>query len=143
MSIERRLRQQMLQYCLEVHDDDGEDARQILRKKGPRNKVDYKTRQLCRQVLEALSLTIADSRDERLAEIQILAVEPAPDASRLRVIVAAAGVPDGADSAEFLGCLRDHAARLRCDVAAAITRRKAPHLIFHWRPVNEVPEVQS
>src|SRR5439155_5281464 len=66
--------------------DDGVD---VYRGFGRRllHKHDRKTRQLCRQAQRALMLALAGCGDPVLQSVCIQAVEPAPDASRLRVIV--------------------------------------------------------
>ncbi len=134
MTIDKRTRRQMLGYCLEIHDDDGDDARRSLRKKSVRPKSDHKDQQLCRQAFEALSLALAgDSGDDDLVHVQVLSVEPAPDASRLRVVVTADGMMESDARRALELHLQSHVGRLRCAVAAAITRRKAPALVFLWQ----------
>jgi ribosome-binding factor A len=80
-----------------------------------------KTWQFCRQVQRALNLSLAD-RDLFVEE-----VVPAPDCGRLVVQVS---VPPDRSVADAIGELRRDAARLRAEVAAAITRKRAPELSF-------------
>lgn len=134
MTMDQRTRRQILGYCLEIHDDDGDAARRSLRKKAVRKKVNHKVQQLCRQAWETLALAMAeDSGNDDLVHIQIVTVEPAPDASRLRVVVTADNILEPEARRELELRLQSHAGRLRCAVAAAITRRKAPALVFHWQ----------
>ena len=81
-----------------------------------------------------MALTLAGSQDAALRAVQVVRVEPAPDASRLRIVVT---VPDAArdrsadDSPspeEIDGALARVAGLLRAEVAAAITRRRTPEL---------------
>ncbi|MBU0552623.1 hypothetical protein KKF91_06405 [Myxococcota bacterium] len=77
-----------------------------------------KTLQLCRQVQEGLELALAGASNPDLQSFYILAVEPAPDASHLRVVVSG-GAPSSLEAAK--PWLRDEA-------AAAISRKRAPFL---------------
>ena len=82
--------------------------------------AERKTRQFCRQVQRALNLALAD-RDVFVEE-----VVPAPDCGRLLVFVA---LPADA-GAESIVTLGRETPRLRAEVAAAITRKRAPELCF-------------
>jgi len=88
----------------------------------------YKTMQLCRQVQRALSLSLSgECDDEVLRSVYVEAVEPAPDASRVLVRLI---VPRGVAPAEVLNRVERFRPKLRADVAAAITRKRAPELTF-------------
>ncbi|HUY89119.1 MAG TPA: hypothetical protein VMV10_10320 [Pirellulales bacterium] len=118
--------------CAEFHEDDGVDPREFFRAGKPTRKAGRKTLQLCSQVQDALNYLLAgDSRDELLALFQVAEVRPAPDASQLLVIVEPA-VPLAApvDPREILDRLAGVSGRLRAGVAAAITRKRAPKLLF-------------
>ncbi|MGO8788633.1 MAG: ribosome-binding factor A [Terriglobia bacterium] len=87
-----------------------------------------KAQQFCRQVQRALNLALAESSsDESLASLFVEGVSPAPDCGRLLVHVL---VPTGYAIAEAIGTLRRNAPRLRSEVAMAITRKRAPELMF-------------
>jgi ribosome-binding factor A len=91
--------------------------------------VDRKTRQLCKQVLRVLASVLGgEVADEDLQSLAVEAVEPAPNASRLRVVLLAVGDGPGEDE------LRERLARihgfLRAQVAQAIYRERAPELVF-------------
>lgn len=63
--------------------------------------------------------------------LQVASVEPAPGASQLLVTVCPAVQPTAPlHSLEVLQQLSDVAGWLRCEVAAAITRKRAPKLLF-------------
>jgi ribosome-binding factor A len=87
-----------------------------------------KARQFCRQVQRALNLAL-ENRDAVLGigSVYVEEVCPAPDCGRVLVYVV---VPDGLPVADALGALRRDAPRLRSEVAAAITRKRAPELSF-------------
>lgn len=131
MALDERTREQLLAHCGEIHDDDGVDPREFFKTKTSRRKVDRKDRQLCRQVTETLSFVISgDGHDELLQSLHVVSVQPAPDSSRLLVTVGSDLSSEDFDPQEILGRLNEHAGRLRCDVAAAITRKRAPTFVF-------------
>jgi ribosome-binding factor A len=116
--------------CAEVHPEDGTDPRDWLKcLHGPRSDR-RKARQLCGQVTEALSLTLAGQRDDLLNGLDVVSVEAAPDATRLLVTVRPLPGAEPPDPAEILEALARASGRLRSEVAAAITRRKAPLLVY-------------
>ncbi|MBM4089617.1 MAG: ribosome-binding factor A [Planctomycetes bacterium] len=130
MTRKRVSRKDMQSLAAEVHPDDGIDPRELARGETPR-KADRKTRQLCAQVAETLSLVLSgDFGDGVLQSLQVVAVDPAPDASQLVVTVRAALPGETADPAGVLRRLEAVAGKLRSEVAAAITRKKAPKLVF-------------
>lgn len=99
-------------------------------------RAERKERQLCRQVQEALGEALATAREPLLWDVWIEAVEPAPDASRLAVIVRC---PHGTDPSRIEESLSRAAGLLRTEVAQAITRKRAPTLHFEVLP----PDVAS
>ena len=87
-----------------------------------------KARQFCRQVQRALNLALADRHsDDGLSNLFVEDVSPAPDCGQLLVHVV---VPAQRPVAEALAALRQDAPRLRSEVAATITRKRAPELSF-------------
>ncbi len=90
-------------------------------------RAERKTRQLCREVRDALSGALGGLEDQVLVDAWIIEVIPAPDASHLRVIVAAS--PD-ADLDAVHGALGRASGVLRGEVASAITRKRTPLLSF-------------
>lgn len=93
--------------------------------RAPRAKI--KDAQLCAEVRETLSLALAE--DDRLEALVLLDVIPAPDATRLLVVIEVDG-----DVEEARALLERTSGWLRSEVAAAIHRKKAPTLTFDVRP---------
>jgi len=90
--------------------------------------AERKTKQFCRQVQRALNLALADRHvDDGMNDLFVEDVSPAPGCGHLLVHVV---VPADRPISEALGALRRDAPRLRMEVAAAITRKRAPELSF-------------
>ncbi len=113
--------------CASLHADDGLDPRRPLPDDLPTG-PDRKTLRLCGQVARTLATAFAGLvRDETLVGLRVVSVSPAPDATRLRVVVAA---PIGADPATVAARLAAAHTFIRAEVAAAIVRKRAPDLVF-------------
>jgi ribosome-binding factor A len=94
------------------------------------SKRQRKVQQLCRQAQPALMYAIpGDLADPLLQELAVETVLPAPDASRLLVRLTSPRGPG--DAQEILERLSRVEKYLRGQVAAAITRKRAPELTFH------------
>lgn len=89
--------------------------------------IGRKQLQLCQQVYEALAWAIGSVNDERLAYCTVEGVEPLPGNNRMLVKVS---VPTDLPMSEMADRLTSAAPFLRTEVAQAITRRKAPELVF-------------
>jgi ribosome-binding factor A len=115
----------------ELFDDDLIAADEIFGK-GHRKKDDRKLQQLCRQVQRTVSLSLSDCGDDMLRDLLVQSVAPAPDASRLMLTVyAATATPaNPIDLADIHARLARVSGRLRHEVAIAITRKRAPELLF-------------
>ena len=109
--------------------DDGLDPRE-LRRQSARKKGGRKTQQLCGQVAEALGYAFAGvCNDDVLRDLGVVAVQPAPDESRLLVTVAPT-LPGACDPTQALAHLQQALGKLRSEVAAAIHRKRVPELTF-------------
>jgi ribosome-binding factor A len=86
-----------------------------------------KAKQLCAQVRDALREALAACGDPAVQAATVLAVEPAPHSGRLRVLL---GAPTDVGRAAVEAGVTRAASRLRAEVAAAISRRYAPELVF-------------
>ena len=84
--------------------------------------------QLCRQVFDALIYALAEIEDPILEDLVLASVVPAPSASRVQVTL----VPshDDVDPDAALARVREIADDLREEVAAEVTRRRVPELVF-------------
>jgi ribosome-binding factor A len=88
-----------------------------------------KSLQLCRQVSDALHLAFAGCGDSILNDLLVIAARPAPDSSRILVVVQSA-TGSGAEAGIVQAHLHRAIGMLRSSVAAAIHRRKTPELVF-------------
>jgi hypothetical protein len=94
-----------------------------------------KTFQLCGQVMRTLNEILPGLDDEVLQSLYVKSVLPAPDDSRLLVTVTA-GVPgEVVDPLMVMAHLGHAAANLRSEVAASITRKRAPTLVYEVEAV--------
>ena len=91
-------------------------------------RVRHKDLQLCRQVFDALTLALAELDDPMIDELVLDSVIPAPSASRVQVTL----IPshDGLDLDQALARLNAIAGALRQEVAAEVSRRRVPELVF-------------
>ena len=88
----------------------------------------HKDLQVCRQVFDALTYALAELDDPTIAELSLASVMPAPNASR--VLVTLVPTRDGIDPAAALERLRGAMPDLREEVAAELTRKRVPELVF-------------
>jgi ribosome-binding factor A len=124
-------RKRMLRFCAEVLPEDGVPPREWLKAGRSGKKSKRKAQQLCSQVAEVLDAVLAgDCGDEVLRDLQVVAVAPAPDVSRLLVTVRPHPPADAVSPARVLDHLERASGRLRCEVAAAVTRKRAPRLAY-------------
>jgi ribosome-binding factor A len=113
----------------ELGPEDGIDPRNVLRQSA-RKKGGRKTHQLCGQVAEALNYAFAGAcNDDVLREMGVVAVQPAPDESRLLVTVGPT-LPGALDRTQVLAHLQQALGKLRSEIASAIHRKKVPELTF-------------
>ena len=117
----------------EVDPDDGADPKIFFQRDETPKKHNHKSVQLCAQVAETLDRVLRDEcGDPVLAGLRVVEVQPAPDASRLLVIVAPAIAGEPIAEAAVLERLARASGMLRSCAAAAITRRRAPKLTFRF-----------
>jgi ribosome-binding factor A len=132
MALNDRMRKQLLAHCGEIHDDDGIDPLEFFRAGRVRKTDDRKARQLCRQVAETLDQILSgEISDDVLRGLRVSDVVPAPDSSRLLVTLHVDCRAEEFDRDLIQQRLAAYKGLLRCAVAAAITRRKAPALLFN------------
>ena len=100
---------------------------------GKRHRKDL---QLCRQVFDALTYALAEIDDPLIGELVLSSVVPAPSAAR--VLVTLVPTRDDIDLDVAFARVRELAGELREDVAAEVTRRRVPELVFRI----ELPDEQ-
>lgn len=96
----------------------------------------HKDLQLCRQVFDALSLAFATLDDPIVDDLVLASVVPAPSASRVQVTLVPSRNDIDVDVA--LAAVRLHADELREEVAAEVTRRRVPELVFRIGQPDEL-----
>jgi ribosome-binding factor A len=115
-----------------VEADSSEDAnpRELLGR-GAAPSVDRKTLQLCRQVERTISLVLSgELDDDRVRDLMVMSVVPAPHSSHLLVTVQSSEVLSPEQLLEVDAALSSFRGRLRTAVAESINRRKAPDMSF-------------
>jgi ribosome-binding factor A len=139
------LKDQIRSLCADPGEDDGKDPHASARRRahGRRGgsvnpqirRVDRKACQLCRQVALTLDAAFADCGDpvlQNLHNLHAASVAPYPDGSRLLVTVSS--IDGGPGPAGGPSVVLEHLDRagghLRCEVAAAVTRKRAPLLFY-------------
>jgi len=128
---------EMARLCDSLGPEDGIDPRHFFRSRSKKS-FDRKTLQLCKQVRFALDLALAETVDPILASVGVTSVSPAPDASRLLVLIAAHPGTRIPDEREIMTALGHQRGRLRTEVGAAINRKRVPALDFRYQPPEEV-----
>jgi ribosome-binding factor A len=93
-------------------------------------------RQLCREAFEAIGLALATLNDEAWSDVELVAVEPAPDASRLAVVVRASGATPPALVEQKLEQISGY---LRSELASAIHRKRVPSLSYRVLSPRDEP----
>jgi len=89
----------------------------------------HKDLQVCRQVFDALTYALAEFDDPVIGDLVLVSVTPAPSAARVQVNLVPARA--GVDREVALARLAAIATELRTEVAAELTRRRVPELVFH------------
>lgn len=130
-TLSRIQREQLLDHCGQIHDDDCIDPQEYFKPGRQLGKADKKARQLCRQAAHTLDFVLADCDDESMQSLLVASVQPAPDSSRLLVMVEANVPPDQFDRSFLLAGLQSQTPRLRAELARSINRKRVPNLIFN------------
>jgi ribosome-binding factor A len=98
-----------------------------------------KTKQLCKEVLRTLVCALAASGDEEVQAMEVMAVEPAPDAARLMVTICSPRSTP-ADIPRLVARLVALRGPLRAEIAAALQRKRTPELAFRVAPTGPAAE---
>ncbi|MEE8154619.1 MAG: hypothetical protein V3T53_06615 [Phycisphaerales bacterium] len=132
-----RKRAEARSLCADLHPDDGPPES---RRKESRDESsdDRKTMQLCAQVRRALYGVIPLPGSTLFEGLVVEAVEPDPDASRLRVVISVSpSSPDPITSVHKR--LTDMVGFIRSEVASQIHRKRVPILTFQLIPREDKP----
>jgi len=123
----------------DVYPDDEADPGRFFGEVDRSRRAEWKTLQLCKQVERAAALTLAgECESDALVGAVVVSVEPAPNASRLRVLVVLApgrGVPC---LEEARAALQERGAAFRSEVARSVHRKRVPEVVFDVRLAPEV-----
>ncbi|HVU87972.1 MAG TPA: hypothetical protein VHD36_11675 [Pirellulales bacterium] len=117
-------------HCGEIHADDGVDPAEFFRPSHRRNSDRRKAQQLCHQVADTLNLVLSGEFGEELGDLRVAEVRPAPDTTQLLVLLTPVVASAIVDRQVVANRLAAAAGRLRSEVAASITRKRAPRLLF-------------
>jgi ribosome-binding factor A len=102
-------------------------------------KTNWKALQLGKQVERAAAVTLAsECESDALAGAVVVCVEPAPDASRLRIVVCLASGADSEGTAQARAALAACVPAVRAEVARSIHRKRVPEIVFELRLPEEV-----
>lgn len=138
MSIRKMRRRSLPQAGEEYPGDEAAVSRFFGDGEKSRNRT-WKVLQLCKQVERAATLALeGEWVGDALLGAAVAAVEPAPNAGRLRVVVVLApekGVDEVERARAMLAELR---ATFRSEVARAIHRKRVPEIVFDVRLGPEV-----
>lgn len=86
---------------------------------------------MCSQVQRTLDQVLSgELDDDRLRDVYVVQVTPAPDANCLLVTVAPLGFAKDFRPDEVLARLAANTGRMRSELARAINRKKTPELMF-------------
>lgn len=123
----------MSAYRADVDADDGLDPRDFFKPEHRPRGASRKAQQLGAQVAETMQQLFAESADAIVQSLQVIEVMSAPDASQL-VVLAAPGIGAQCSAEEATAALARVSGWLRSEVARAITRKRAPRLVFRVIP---------
>ena len=132
MSSRRRSRD-LRRLCAQVDPEDGVDPRgTVSRHDRSQRKLERKSQQLCKQAYQTLAITLnGQCGDPVLQDLSLVGVQATPDGSDLIVAVRLTTLDGQVSIGEVLERLDRVRGFLRSELAAAITRKRAPELSFH------------
>jgi hypothetical protein len=128
---------QVREFCLEIHEDDGIDPQRYFQA-SPKQKRSRKSIQLCGQIAKLLNASFAGWDSPILTRLYVVSVLPAPTVSRLQIVVDATEVPGSMPTKDILQELARTTPGLRAVVAGTIARKYVPELTFRLAAPHEV-----
>ena len=102
-----------------------------------RGRRGHKDLQVCRQVYDVLTYALAELDDPMIDELVLARVTPAPNATRVLVTLVPSRID--IDSTAALERLQENAVELREEVAAEVSRRRVPELVFRIGTTDDMP----
>ena len=133
-----RKRAEARSLCADLHPDDGPPKSRRKESRDESSDDDRKTMQLCAQVQRALYGVIPLPGSSLFEGLVVEAVEPDPDASRLRVVISVSpSCPKPITSVHKR--LTDMVGFIRSEVASQIHRKRVPILTFQLIPREDAP----
>ena len=142
-SLSRRVRESLSAHCGQLGADDGVDPNEFFKASSFQTKSNKKAIQLCHQVGCCLSLVMGDCDDPIVQSLSVVNVMPAPDSSRLLVVLEADDAPQAMDRDQVLVRVNLQLPRLRSEVARWIHRKRVPNLIVQVVPRQTLMEGES
>lgn len=126
----KKISRRVIRSCADdIGPEDGIDPKLFFRTRSEK-KINRKTLQLCGEVSRTLHQVLAwELGDELLSQVRVESVLPAPDSSRLLVMVSLPAT-GATDPGQVLRRLHEVTGRLRAEIAAAVKRRRVPELAF-------------
>ncbi len=129
-ALSRRVLEEMSRLADELSPEDGLP---LHRKSGRSSQSSARhSGRLCAQIARALHLALPAAPDPALRRLGLVAVEPDPDDAHLRLILCP--LDPALDPDLALQAARAQSTWLRAEVAAAIHRKRVPHLRFLIAP---------
>ena len=139
----RRRHSKPQDFASQLGPDDAVDPRKFFDRR-THGRGDRKVRQLCRQVSHTLSYVLSgECDDDTLRSLYVESVDPAPDSSRLLVTVSSLDKEDDTPAIDILTKLAAVTGKLRSEIAASISRRKTPELIFNVVRHEDLPTPET
>lgn len=140
MVTSKKLREQLLELCGSLGDEDTKSPKEFHQKKTYKKRLGHKNLQLCEQVGRTLMLVLPESKEERIRDLIVERVRLGKNAGGLRVELRQPDVTP-VESRDLLALLRAEEGWLRSEVANAITRKRVPRLTFEF--VIRIQQKQS
>lgn len=120
--------------CGQLGEDDQVDPREFFDRRTRSSGKGRKSKQLCSQILRTLDATLVDGECEILESLRVEDVQPTGGSAQLLVLVSSDQPIESVSDDTIYAVLAEHSGRLRTEVAASITRKRTPNLIFRVLP---------
>jgi ribosome-binding factor A len=105
-------------------------------------RAERKVQQLCKEVARTVGYALPACRDPQLRGLVVLEVLPAPDGSRLEVLLYPTS-PEALDVALLHERLSWARGFLRAEVARALQRKRTPELVYRILPPPDAVDPEA